>query len=304
MSFNLTPYFFFLQFLNRLIYSKLVFSIDSATQNAFFNRLIYSKLVFSIDSATQNAFFNRLIYSKLVFSIDSATQNAFFNRLSYFKTRFFNRLSYFKTRFVNRLSYFKTRFFNRLSYFKTRFSIDSATSKRVFQKTRLLQRLLQRIWEYSFWNISQRRSVIGQYVFVYFGAHANSPRNPLLVRTRGKCLTFWWNISLFDLRSSKLVELSQGLYHQLKVDWLIWWCFTSLSTIFQSCHGDSSHYSCLSWISPVLDWGSEVSCPRTLSRKTQDLVRLEPRTFGLRVKHFTTELVSKRTKNYRKQTNT
>ena len=36
--------------------------------------------------------------------------------------------------------------------------------------------------------------------------------------------------------------------------------------------------------------GSEVSCPRTLPRKkTEDLVRLEPRTHGLRVKHLTTE---------------
>ena len=26
------------------------------------------------------------------------------------------------------------------------------------------------------------------------------------------------------------------------------WCFTPLSTVFQSYHGDSSHYSCLSWV--------------------------------------------------------
>ena len=45
------------------------------------------------------------------------------------------------------------------------------------------------------------------------------------------------------------------------------WCFTPLSTVFQSYHGDSSHYSCLSWVSPVLGRGSEVSCPRTLPRK-------------------------------------
>ena len=36
--------------------------------------------------------------------------------------------------------------------------------------------------------------------------------------------------------------------------------------------------------------GSEVSCPTTLARKTpEDPVRLEHRTPGLRVKHFTTE---------------
>ena len=44
------------------------------------------------------------------------------------------------------------------------------------------------------------------------------------------------------------------------------WCFTRLSTVF---HDDSSHYSCLSWVSPVLGWGSDVPCPRTLQQKNQ-----------------------------------
>ena len=45
-----------------------------------------------------------------------------------------------------------------------------------------------------------------------------------------------------------------------------------------------------SWVSPVLGWGSKVSCPKTLLRKDpEDPVRLESRTPGLRVKHFTTE---------------
>ena len=84
---------------------------------------------------------------------------------------------------------------------------------------------------------------------------------------------------------------------------LIEWCLTPLATVFQSYHGDSSiihvfwvstvlgsHYSCLSWVLPVLGWGSKVSCPRTPPQKTsQDPVWLEPRTPGLRVKHFTTE---------------
>ena len=36
--------------------------------------------------------------------------------------------------------------------------------------------------------------------------------------------------------------------------------------------------------------GSEVSCLRTLPRKNpEDPVQLEPRTPGIRVKHFTTE---------------
>ena len=29
------------------------------------------------------------------------------------------------------------------------------------------------------------------------------------------------------------------------------------------------HYSCLSWVSPVLGWGSEVSCSTTLLQKTK-----------------------------------
>ena len=50
---------------------------------------------------------------------------------------------------------------------------------------------------------------------------------------------------------------------------IIEWCFTPHLTVFQSYHGHGSHYSCLSWISPVLGWGSEVSCPRTFPQKTQ-----------------------------------
>ena len=66
-------------------------------------------------------------------------------------------------------------------------------------------------------------------------------------------------------------------------DWLIdWMVFTLLSTIFQSYHSNSSHYSCLSWVSTVLGYGSEVSCPRTLLWKNpEDLVWLESGTPGL-----------------------
>ena len=43
--------------------------------------------------------------------------------------------------------------------------------------------------------------------------------------------------------------------------------------------------------SVLLGWGSEVSCPWRLpqKKKTDDPVRLKPRTLGLRVKHLTTE---------------
>ena len=72
--------------------------------------------------------------------------------------------------------------------------------------------------------------------------------------------------------------------------WLVEWCFKPFSTVFQSYHGHSSHYSYLSWVSSVLGWGFEASCSRTLPWKnSEDPVRFEPRTPGLRVKHSTTE---------------
>ena len=40
-------------------------------------------------------------------------------------------------------------------------------------------------------------------------------------------------------------------------------------TLFQSYHTESSHYSCLSWVSPELGYGSEVFCSRTFPRKTK-----------------------------------
>ena len=58
--------------------------------------------------------------------------------------------------------------------------------------------------------------------------------------------------------------------------------FYAVLTVFQSYHGDSSHYSCLSWVSSVLGWGSEVSCPRTLARKNpEDPVGYESNTLPL-----------------------
>ena len=72
--------------------------------------------------------------------------------------------------------------------------------------------------------------------------------------------------------------------------WLIEWCFMQLSTMFQSYHGENSHYSCLSWVLPVPDWGSKVSCLWTFPWKNPEApVQLEPWTSGLWVKQFTTE---------------
>ena len=65
------------------------------------------------------------------------------------------------------------------------------------------------------------------------------------------------------------------------------WCFMPLSTVI-SWRQFILFKSFLGFTSSRL--GSEVSYPRTLQRKNpEDPVRLEPRTRGLRVKHFTTE---------------
>ena len=55
----------------------------------------------------------------------------------------------------------------------------------------------------------------------------------------------------FDFDQSKILSSGNGFI-------VIEWWFTPLSTIFQLYHGFSSHYSCISWVSPVLGWDSEV----------------------------------------------
>ena len=73
-------------------------------------------------------------------------------------------------------------------------------------------------------------------------------------------------------------------------DWLIERCFMPISTVYQLYHSDSSHFICLSCLSPVLSRGSEGSCTRTLQWKNpEDSVRFEPKIPGLRLKHSTTE---------------
>ena len=54
------------------------------------------------------------------------------------------------------------------------------------------------------------------------------------------------------------------------IGWLVGWLNGVLRRFQQSFnHGDSSHYSCLSWFSPALSRSSEVSWPRRLLQKTQ-----------------------------------
>ena len=49
--------------------------------------------------------------------------------------------------------------------------------------------------------------------------------------------------------------------------WLLKWCFTPLSTVFQSYKGDNSQYSCLSWVSPVLGWALNCRAQREVEKE-------------------------------------
>ena len=67
------------------------------------------------------------------------------------------------------------------------------------------------------------------------------------------CQYFWHHIFICCW-SERLIELNGALRRFQQ---------------YLSYHRNSWHYSCLSWVSPVLGWGSEVSCLRTLPPKTR-----------------------------------
>ena len=73
--------------------------------------------------------------------------------------------------------------------------------------------------------------------------------------------------------------------------WLIEWmvfhaAFNSISVISRR----QLTLFILSWVSPILGWALKCLAQGHSHEKTQgDVMRLEPRTPGLRVKHFTTE---------------
>ena len=78
---------------------------------------------------------------------------------------------------------------------------------------------------------------------------------------------FFWPASLKGCTPFLPVRRTDYFYPiYIRLFELFKWCFTQLSTVFPSYHGDSSHYSCLSWVSAVIGWGSKVSCPRTFPR--------------------------------------
>ena len=55
------------------------------------------------------------------------------------------------------------------------------------------------------------------------------------------------------------------------VDWLIEWCFTPLSTVFQSYHCNSSHYSCLPGFHQYWAWVPKCLAQGHSHEKTQGI---------------------------------
>ena len=56
---------------------------------------------------------------------------------------------------------------------------------------------------------------------------------------------------------------------------MIEWRFMPLSTVFHLYHADSSHFSCLSWVSPGLGWRSEVFLLKDTSTKKKKKKRIQ-----------------------------
>ena len=71
-------------------------------------------------------------------------------------------------------------------------------------------------------------------------------------------------------------------------------CFTPLSTVFQSYHGDRLHYSCLSWVSPVLGWVLKCLAQGHTHAKTQRIqCGSNPGPLGYESKKFIRNYLSK-----------
>ena len=71
------------------------------------------------------------------------------------------------------------------------------------------------------------------------------------------------------------------------IDWMVFYAaFNSISVISRR----QLRLFMLSWVSPVLGWALKcLAQGHSHEKNPEDLVRLEPRTPGFRVKHFTTE---------------
>ena len=101
-----------------------------------------------------------------------------------------------------------------------------------------------------------------------------SPVTHLLLKssfTDDKKSTFWKSIfwTLNGINGPLPNPRQAPILRAKSITMMIEWCFTLLSTVFQSYYGDSSHYSCLSRVSPVLGWALKCLAQGHSCEKTQ-----------------------------------
>ena len=90
------------------------------------------------------------------------------------------------------------------------------------------------------------------YIPTFFEVNALSKCNDFSC-SLGTCMIFFF---LYNNTCSVTLDLLKGV-------------FTPFSTVFQSYLGDSSHYSCLSWVSQVLGWALKCLAQGHSHEKTQ-----------------------------------
>ena len=122
---------------------------------------------------------------------------------------------------------------------------------RVFEGFKLFQKIFKRTMARTFlWNFIKIQQVVSEKKM--FKEKVNTRTDGYIDRQTDEHTTD--NRPWHKLTGLWPVELKIELLQ--KGGWLIEWCFTLLSTVFQSYHVNSSHYSCLFWVSPVLGRGS------------------------------------------------
>ena len=74
------------------------------------------------------------------------------------------------------------------------------------------------------------------------------------------------SVSQFNF-SFKFVHVLKNKVHNK--DLLTEWCFMPISSYFSYIMATAHIVHVFSWVSPVLCWGSEMSCPRTLQQQAK-----------------------------------